>query len=75
MRAVEAEFVRSIARCCDLLEQALPQPALRPCRWHGAAMNSLPHAEERSNSVSRSMATGTFLAAILRDGRFAATSG
>ena len=30
MRTVEAEFARNIARSCNLLEQALPKPALRP---------------------------------------------
>ena len=30
MRTVEAEFSRNIARSCNLLEQALPKPALRP---------------------------------------------
>src|SRR5271157_2450471 len=30
MRTVEAEFVRNIARSRNLLEQALPKPALRP---------------------------------------------
>jgi hypothetical protein len=30
MRTVEAEFVRNIARSGNLLEQALPKPALRP---------------------------------------------
>jgi len=29
-RTVEAEFARNIARSCNLLEQALPKPALRP---------------------------------------------
>ena len=30
MRTVEAEFVRNIARSCNLLEQTLPKPTLRP---------------------------------------------
>jgi hypothetical protein len=30
MRTVEAEFVRNIARSCNLLEQTLPKPAPRP---------------------------------------------
>ena len=30
MRTVEAELARNIARSCNLLEQALPKPALRP---------------------------------------------
>ena len=30
MRTVETEFVRNIARSCNLLEQALPKPAPRP---------------------------------------------
>jgi len=30
MRTVETELVRNIARSCNLLEQPLPKPALRP---------------------------------------------
>ena len=30
MRTVEAKIVRNIARSCNLLEQTLPKPALRP---------------------------------------------
>src|SRR5258706_13051470 len=59
--------------CTQALERAWPRHAETGLRSHECPLHQ-PHGEERPKVASRTMATSSEVAAVLRDGGFAASS-